>query len=197
MKMSDFQRRIEAWVRNVFTRQEAFNIPERALSVAEEAIELAQACGVTRGQLHRLVDYVMNRPVGYAEKEIAGVMTTTYAIASALHIEANLMLECEIQRINTPDVMARVRERLTEKREAMGRCGHISPTHHIQCDLPAGHTDRHVGHSEPDETDEYSWRNYGEPNIMDAPEGPRCSCGRPATHESGWCGVIHPGSIIR
>lgn len=27
------------------------------------------------------------------------------------------------------------------------------------------------------------------PNQMDAPGGPRCACGRPSTHESGWCGT--------
>lgn len=30
------------------------------------------------------------------------------------------------------------------------------------------------------------------PNFMDAPNGPRCACGRPSAHQSGWCGVEHP-----
>ena len=27
------------------------------------------------------------------------------------------------------------------------------------------------------------------PARMDAPDGPICGCGRPSTHESGWCGI--------
>jgi hypothetical protein len=30
------------------------------------------------------------------------------------------------------------------------------------------------------------------PYIMDAPDGPVCSCGRPSRHQSGWCGTTAP-----
>lgn len=30
------------------------------------------------------------------------------------------------------------------------------------------------------------------PNVMNAPDGPMCSCGQPSRHESGWCGNAHP-----
>lgn len=40
------------------------------------------------------------------------------------------------------------------------------------------------------------WRATGKPkrveqprlHVMDAPDGPRCRCGKPSTHASGWCG---------
>jgi hypothetical protein len=113
------QSRVTAWVREVFTNKEAEDVQERALRMAEEALELAQACEVDAATLHRLVDYVFSRPVGKPEKEIAGTMVTVYALAAALGVDAQMMFENELVRIQTPEVIERCRRRQHEKREAL------------------------------------------------------------------------------
>ena len=113
------QPRIAAWVRKVFTEAEAQNAPERALRLVEEAIELAQACGVDRESLHRLVDYVLARPVGDPAQEVAGTMVTLYALAQAINVDADEAFENEVSRIQQTEVIDRVRRRQHEKRAAL------------------------------------------------------------------------------
>jgi hypothetical protein len=103
------QSRIAAWVREVFDEATATNVPERALRLAEEALELAQACGVEAAALHRLVDYVFGRPVGEPAQEIAGTMVTLYSTAHALGVNADAAFEAELVRIQQPEVIERVR----------------------------------------------------------------------------------------
>lgn len=123
------QFRVSAWVRAVFTEKEATDAPERSLRLAEEAIELAQACGVDAATLHRLVDYVLSRPTGKAAQEIAGCMVTVYAAASALGVDADSELEAELVRIHRPEVIERCRRRQHEKRAALAeRCSCGKPT---------------------------------------------------------------------
>lgn len=138
------QSRINAWVRKVFTAGEAFDVPERALRCAEETIELAQACGVSREQIHKLVDYVFSRPVGIPAKEIAGVLVTAYAVAGAIDADADEELEAELARIHLPHVIERIRRRQTEKREAVSTCESRSPNSDIRCALPDAHAGAHV-----------------------------------------------------
>lgn len=111
------QSRVAAWAQKVLGEREAMNFKERSLRVAEEAIELAQACGVDRETLYRLVDYVMRRPVGAAKSEIAGVMVTLYAAAHALRIDADTEFGNELHRIHLPEVIERIQHRNIEKRE--------------------------------------------------------------------------------
>lgn len=113
------QSRVVSWVRKVFSDEVATNVPERVLRFVEEAVELAQACGTDATTIHRLVDYVFNRPVGEAPQEIAGCMVTLYATAHALGVDAQEELEKEISRIQQPEVIDRVRRRQDEKRAAL------------------------------------------------------------------------------
>lgn len=113
------QFRVTNWVRTVFSEKEATDVPERALRTAEEALELAQACGVDAATLHRLVDYVMGRPAGEPAQEIAGTMVTLYAMAGALGVDADAVFEVELERIQRPEVIERCQRRQHEKREAL------------------------------------------------------------------------------
>jgi len=113
------QDRITRWVKEVFTDKEADDTLERSLRTAEEALELAQACGADTATLHRLVDYVMGRPAGRPAQEIAGTMVTLYAMAAALKVDADLEFEAELKRIQNSEVIDRCRRRQHEKREAL------------------------------------------------------------------------------
>ena len=113
------QRRVAAWVVEVLGEKTAQNAQERSLRTAEEVLELAQACRVSREVLHRLVDYVFERPVGDAAQEISGVLVTLYSTADALGIDADAALEAELVRVQQPEVMEKIRRRQSEKREAL------------------------------------------------------------------------------
>lgn len=95
------------------------NREERAVRFVEEALELAQAIGVDRDQLHRLVDYVMNRPVGEVAQEIGGSMLTLYAVSAACGVDADAQAMKEVKRVETPEIRAKVRRRQKEKRAAL------------------------------------------------------------------------------
>jgi hypothetical protein len=111
------QSKVTAWAHRIFGYQVASNVPERSLRFVEEATELAQACGSTREELHRLIDYVYARPVGEPAKEIAGSLVTLYVLASALDVDVDEVVDTELVRINTPEVIERVLRRQKEKRE--------------------------------------------------------------------------------
>lgn len=113
------QQRVTDWMRSTFTGAECEDVPERSLRMAEEALELTQACGVDAATLHQLVDYVFSRPVGKPQQEIAGCLVTIYAIASALGVDGQAEFETELVRINTPEVVERCRRRQHEKRAAL------------------------------------------------------------------------------
>lgn len=120
------QSRIARWVEETLGEemQEADLSPlqnraERAVRFVEEAIELAQSIGVEREQLHRLVDYVMSRPVGDTSQEVGGAMLTLYAVAASCGVDADERVLKEIERVETPEIRAKVRHRQREKREAL------------------------------------------------------------------------------
>lgn len=191
------QARVDSWMRVAFTKEEIANGPERTLRHVEEALELAQACNVDAATLHRLVDYVFSRPVGKPAQEIAGSMVTLYAAASALGVDAQAAFEAELVRIQQPEVIERCRRRQHEKREALAASGPInalvdvSPQDTTQ--LPPKMIEELVWFLRG-KTHWEAWAErdletvLGEPNHMDAPNGPICTCGKPSTRESGWCG---------
>ena len=110
---------IEKWARRVLGDDVFTNTKERALRLAEEALELAQALGVPVDDVHRLVDYVYARPVGEPAQEIAGTMVTLYSVAASAGIDADEAFEDEVKRIHTPEIEAKVRRRQAEKRQAL------------------------------------------------------------------------------
>jgi NTP pyrophosphatase (non-canonical NTP hydrolase) len=118
-EVTSIQARIGNWVCAVLGPEAEQDAQERSLRTAEEVIELAQACGVPREALHRLVDYVLGRPVGDPAQEISGVLITLYSTANALGISADEALGAELLRIQRPEVMEKVRRRQAEKREAL------------------------------------------------------------------------------
>jgi hypothetical protein len=66
------QRDVMEWVKRCFGDQ-ANDPGVRALRLAEEAIEFAQAVGVDRVKLQQLITYVYDRPAGNPAQELGGV----------------------------------------------------------------------------------------------------------------------------
>lgn len=88
---------------------------ERAMRHAEEALELAQALGVSRRQAENLVGRVWSRPAGTPRCEAAGSLFTLVVLASEIGVDLELELYKELERVEDPVFMARVREKHAEK----------------------------------------------------------------------------------
>ena len=78
-----FQENVGRWMIATFGAAVAGDHVERGHRFVEEAIELAQANGVTKEDVLRLVDYVYSRPVGELRQEIGAVLITLAALCNA------------------------------------------------------------------------------------------------------------------
>lgn len=81
--MKDLAKLTLDWAVRSFGAEHVYNKSVRALRLAEEAIELAQALGVSREKMHEQVDAVFNRPVGEPWQEMGGVMVTATILCLA------------------------------------------------------------------------------------------------------------------
>lgn len=113
----DRQATATRWARETFGDEVLRDRKERVLRVLEEAIELAQAEGVTAEEARRLVDYVLARPPGEPAQELGGVRLTCLVYASAAGFSADTAELAELERVlvKDPEVF---RRRNREKRNA-------------------------------------------------------------------------------
>jgi NTP pyrophosphatase (non-canonical NTP hydrolase) len=75
----------------------------RALRFAEEALELAQACGVSEEKALALVRMVYSRPAGDVRQEIGGSMVTLSVLARLLGYDVESAFSIEVRRCLTKD----------------------------------------------------------------------------------------------
>ena len=107
------------WLHKTMPKENVSSLPERALRVFEEAAELCQAAGVDKSLLMRQTEYTYARPVGTVPQEIAGVLTTILGAASCAGIQAEDALMKELTRLDTPDVVEKVRRKQESKINAL------------------------------------------------------------------------------
>jgi len=93
------------------------NPRERVMRVLEEALELAQAEGVTSEEAHRLTEYVFGRPLGDPLQELGGVRLTLLGYAAARGVSADEAELTELQRVLSKDP-EHFRRRNAEKKAA-------------------------------------------------------------------------------
>lgn len=122
--MSDLKRaqeRLHHWMQAVFgdDAEAAADPKERGFRFIEEAVELAQALDFTRDEIVRVVDWVLSRPKGGVSQEVAGTLTTLLSLCNSIEIDAGVEFERELTRVETPEVMARVRSRRAEKNKVL------------------------------------------------------------------------------
>lgn len=113
--MSDFQQRVDRWMQQCFGEEIRWDRTERNYRFTEEALELVQSCGMSKEDVLKLVDYVYSRPSGYSWQEVGGVMVTLAALCSAQGTNMKIQAEAELQRINEPAVLERIREKQKNK----------------------------------------------------------------------------------
>jgi phosphoribosyl-ATP pyrophosphohydrolase len=87
------------WAIRAFGREHVYDNRIRALRVAEEAIELAQACGVDGKQLLELVKIVYNRPVGQMTWEIGGVLMTINVLCASNNLDPEDVFTEELLKV--------------------------------------------------------------------------------------------------
>ena len=86
------------WGCRCFGVEHMNNKPIRALRFAEEAVELAQACGVPRKTMLECVHVVYERAPGNALQETGGSMVTLAILARLMHIDLEAAFEYEVRR---------------------------------------------------------------------------------------------------
>ena len=90
---------------------------ERIQRFIEEALELAQAHGVSQDTVLKLVDYVYHRPTGVIFQEIGGVSITLLTYCESIGYSADHAEVIELARILTLDPV-KLRAKQNTKAEA-------------------------------------------------------------------------------
>lgn len=106
---TSLQRDVDDWLVACIGIETRNNQSERIFRFLEEALELAQACGVTREEVAVLTAYTFNRPIGEVHQELAGTGVTLFALATAYGFDLNQEVADEITRVSDPAIMARIR----------------------------------------------------------------------------------------
>jgi hypothetical protein len=117
--MHEFQKAVNGWMALTFSDDVRKDVRERTLRFIEEAMELAQALGLTADEAERMVQYVWTRPVGEPAQEVGGTMVTLSALCSAVGIDLDEAGRNELQRCFT--IIDKVRAKQVTKREFMDK----------------------------------------------------------------------------
>jgi NTP pyrophosphatase (non-canonical NTP hydrolase) len=103
-------RRAYDWAKRVFGGPSVTSKTERAMRVAEEALELLQAEGVASDSAYRLVDEIWARPKGDPVQELGGLMNTVMIYSHAVGVSIQDAFTLEMQRVESkPDAYFRKR----------------------------------------------------------------------------------------
>jgi hypothetical protein len=126
-----FQQRVHRWLKACLGIVSASDEQERNLRFFEEAAELVLVRNMTREKMHEVIDYVCDREAAKGAmdsstpgQEVAGTVVTLAALCNQAGITISEVAYEELQRIETPEVMQRVRDRQKTKPSAVR-----SPTH--------------------------------------------------------------------
>lgn len=79
----DVQVQVKDWITGMLGEITFKSHRERALRFIEEAIELAQACGLERQDVAYTIEYVYDKPPGNVAQEIGGVHSTVLCLSQA------------------------------------------------------------------------------------------------------------------
>lgn len=110
-----FQQLVQLWMQKCFGLEISADKIERNHRFFEEATELVQSTGMTASEAHQLVDYVYSRPVGDPPQEVGGTMVTLAALCSANSIDLDAVADVELTRINSNEVMQKIRTKQAAK----------------------------------------------------------------------------------
>jgi NTP pyrophosphatase (non-canonical NTP hydrolase) len=89
---------------------------QRIMRFLEEALELAQALGMTEAECQRVARYVFSRPIGQPGQEVGGVMVTLAALCHKTGIDMQGEADREAARIDTSEMRLKIFEKQAFKR---------------------------------------------------------------------------------
>lgn len=115
MLLRHFQDNVARWVVRCFGAEIASDKVERNFRFFEEAIELIQACGMSKADCRALLDYTFDRPKGEPSQEVGGVMVTLAALCWANRLDLEGCATDELMRISIPQTMTKIREKQAAK----------------------------------------------------------------------------------
>lgn len=96
--MRPYQKRVIDWVNKTFGHQLSAT-RKMGYRFMEEAVELVEALGMTREDVHRVVDYVFDRKSpGEPFQELGGVMVTLAVVAETNGLNMMVAAEMELSR---------------------------------------------------------------------------------------------------
>lgn len=95
---ADRQRRVLEWAVATFGTIAA-DPRERAARLLEEAVEMAQACGLPLEASTRIVGHVYAKPISEPASEVGGISTCLLALCEVLGVDADDAERAEIARI--------------------------------------------------------------------------------------------------
>jgi hypothetical protein len=110
------QNEAQIWAAEAFGGQD-MNHENRAKRFVEEALELAQACGLQRWDVLNVFNHVYDRPPGEVTQEVGGVGVTLLCLCEALHLSADGCERAELSRVQAKPA-AHWQARLVEKQAA-------------------------------------------------------------------------------
>lgn len=117
MDIKFWQSEIKRFVLRTWGKKSMYNLPERALRIVEETIELAQAHGVQPSKLYAVIDRVYSRPLGNATEEVGDIAFTLLAYTEVSGDDLEGILSQRLQRVESIPVED-LRERHRQKRAA-------------------------------------------------------------------------------
>ncbi|WP_426235769.1 Lar family restriction alleviation protein [Pararhizobium sp. DWP1-1-3] len=85
------------------------DVEERRARFAEEVNETLQAFGMSREDMHRLVDYSWDRPVGEPAKEIGAALLTLTSLCVIAGYDLMACGEADLEKLQRPETIARIR----------------------------------------------------------------------------------------
>lgn len=115
--MTTFQKRVHEWMIKCMGTKVALSTNERNFRFLEEAAELVQAGGMSRRQALETINYVFSREIGTVPSETGGVMVTLAALCTAHGVDMDLEGWREIDRIDNPEMIEKIRAKHARKAE--------------------------------------------------------------------------------
>lgn len=107
-RMDDYQAAVARWMIECFGEIIAMDPLERIMRFLEEALELAQAEGMTSEEAERVLAYVYGRDAGETPQEVGGVMVTLAAFCYRRGVDLQTEALREIDRIDSPEMRRKI-----------------------------------------------------------------------------------------
>lgn len=127
-----YQYRAANWMQRCFGDSIMSDRRERAHRFLEEAIELAQTCGVTPQEVDTLRDYVFSRPPGDLQNEVGGAYLTLACLCAVFGVDMEKSGEDELELVWTK--IEKIREKHKTKPRGTALPG-VYPTQKFEIHL--------------------------------------------------------------